>query len=182
MKRLLGLRLLGLGLLLVLLQGCAGLSPEEALQYQEMEASGQAEKCKDVKSPTLAAALNILPPFGDLYLKGESKRQDVYWNNHVYSQSFNFGIALASPYAIPWAASAAYVTADNLNKRACIQTYRVPAYVEVDLNKQIDRQGNVWGDFTQKKGNRLESNRNNRNNQKYNMIVVGSPEYKELYQ
>ena len=93
---------------LLLCASCNSLNAIERQQYKNLMAQG-AETANE-QSPTLAAVLNILPGFGDLY-NGE-------WG--AFALDFLFW-----PPSVVWAIPQGAVTAGNLNEKATISFYTV---------------------------------------------------------
>ena len=101
-------RLFPLAALLLTLGACSTLTPLETQQYENLLAQG-AEPIQ-AKNPTTAAALNLLPGFGDIY--------NGQWDA--------FGIDLLLWYpSILWAVPQGALTAKNYNKRATIAYYSI---------------------------------------------------------
>jgi hypothetical protein len=93
---------------LLTLGACNTLTPLETQQYENLLAQG-AEPVQE-KSPTAAAALNLLPGFGDVYT-GE-------WG------AFALDFLLWWP-SVFWAVPQGALTAQNYNKRATIAYYSI---------------------------------------------------------
>ena len=91
----------------LLLTGCQSLSQEEQLEYRTLMWK-DAEPIQ-VKNPTTAALLNVLPGIGDIY--------NEQWG------AFCVDFLLWFP-SVVWAVPQAAMTAKNINKKATIAYYR----------------------------------------------------------
>ena len=95
---------------LLSISACNSLTPHEEQQYENLIAQG-AEPI-EAKTPALAAGLNLLPGFGDIY--------NGHWG------LFAFDLLLWYP-SIIWAVPQGYFTAENINKKATIAYYSIGA-------------------------------------------------------
>lgn len=86
--------------------GCSALTPSEQIRYDGLVREGASPI--ERKDPTTAAALNVLPGFGDIYT-GE-------WGAFVLD-------LLLWPVSIVWAVPQGAITAKNINKKYTVAYY-----------------------------------------------------------
>lgn len=97
--------------------GCVSMSGADRAAYREIRALGLDTSAGDIKSPVLAAGLNILPGIGNFYLAAGSD-EGSQW---VYG-ILNF---LAWPLSIFWGVPEAGIDASTINKRETVYYYQL---------------------------------------------------------
>lgn len=107
--------------------GCAPLSPVEEVQYKNLEKDLMVAQLEDVqkKNPGAAAALNLLPGFGNLYIG-----QPGYFAGNL----------LLWPFSVLWGIPQAAIDAENINKKHTLAYYQYGEGKEIlasRLNKAV---------------------------------------------
>lgn len=106
----------------VLLGGCTSLTRQEEMQLQYLKGQGitvdkpvgNYEKPASVAG---AAALNILPGFGNFYLGSGNAAESSHW-------LYGFLNLLCWPISVVWAVPEAGIDANNINKRELLYYYQ----------------------------------------------------------
>ena len=103
-------------LVLVASSGCISMSRGDKGFYREIEAAGLDVDAGRVKSPIVAASLNLLPGFGNFYLAigTDQGSQAIYG-------FLNF---LVWPYSVLWGVPQAGIDARTINKLETVYYYR----------------------------------------------------------
>lgn len=117
------------GLILLMLNACASLSPVEQAQYQSLEKDLKVAQLQEVekKSAGAAGALNVLPGFGNLYL----------------GQPGLFAVNLLTwPISPVWSVPQAAIDAGNANKKHTIAYYNYGEGKEI-LQANLEKQGSM---------------------------------------
>ncbi|HEY4707857.1 MAG: hypothetical protein A2054_06200 [Deltaproteobacteria bacterium GWA2_55_10] len=100
---------------LLMLASCSSLSTMETNMTEIIDSKGYSAPSEKLKDPTTAAALNVLPGFGNFYLAYGTKDGD-HW---VYGL---VNMALW-PYSIIWSVPEAYIDAPTVNKKVTVDYY-----------------------------------------------------------
>ena len=104
------------GVLLFSVTGCVSMSRHDRIFYREIQTTGLDIDVHAVKSPVLAAILNILPGFGNFYLAGGTEE----------SSQWAFGTLnlIFWPWSVPFAIPEAAIDAVTINKKEAVHYYR----------------------------------------------------------
>jgi len=101
-------RLITAALLVALLSGCVQLRSSDRIMLKELRHYGIEEQSEGTKSVPLAAALNILPGFGNIYLN--------QWGPFIVN-------LLVWPYSVVWGVPQAAIDAGNINRIDTVEHY-----------------------------------------------------------
>ena len=117
--------------LCVLLSACSSLSRQEELQIRQLKSKGITvdKPIGHYRKPASvggAAALNLLPGFGNFYLGSGKAAESVHW-------LYGFLNLLVWPLSVVWAIPEAAIDANNINKREMLYYYKYDKYGKREL-------------------------------------------------
>ncbi len=104
----------------ILMSGCISMRPAEYAAYRELEELGVRSGDHKIKDPGLAAALNILPGFGNFYL-AIGTDYPIQWGSGLLN-------LLLWPYSIIWGVPEAAIEATTINKKEALYYYQHNPY------------------------------------------------------
>ena len=116
-----------------LMCACTSLTRQEEIQLQHLKAQGVTvdkpvgnyEKPASVAG---AAALNLLPGFGNFYLGSGNASETIHW-------LYGFLNLLLWPISVVWAIPEAGIDANTINKRELLYYYQYNKYGKTELEK-----------------------------------------------
>lgn len=108
------------------LGGCASMGSHEKYAYRQIEDVGAP--CKTVAEPGTAAALNLFPGFGDIYLATGEGANSSNWGAFALD-------LLLWPISVVWAIPQGAITANEINKIECIGYYTYTAEGKAELER-----------------------------------------------
>ncbi len=97
------------------LEACTSLHTFEKSKLAELEYRGIPVPREQIKSPSIAGTLNVLPGFGNFYL--------AWGTSETEQWLFGFTNLLLWPFSIAWGVPEAYIDAGTINKRHTIYYY-----------------------------------------------------------
>ena len=117
----------------ILLSGCTSLTRQEEIQLQQLKSQGVTvdkpvgsyEKPASIAG---AAALNILPGFGNFYLGSGNAAESSHW-------LYGFLNLLMWPMSVVWAIPEAGIDANTINKREMLYYYTYDKYGKKELEE-----------------------------------------------
>lgn len=120
-------------LFILILSSCVSLTRQEQNKLAELRSYGitvdtPADDWKAPASPAAAAALNLLPGFGDFYLaSGEAGDSSFYL--------YGFLNLLTWPISVLWGIPEGAIDANTINKRELIYFYTYDTAAKETLNR-----------------------------------------------
>lgn len=127
-------------LLILILSSCVSLTRQEQNKLAELRSYGitvdtPADDWKAPANPAAAAALNLLPGFGDFYLaSGEAGDSSFYL--------YGFLNLLTWPISVLWGIPEGAIDANTINKRELIYFYTYDSTAKETLSRlELERKG-----------------------------------------
>jgi hypothetical protein len=99
----------------LVISGCTTLSRTEKATLQELKSYGVSASEVQVKHPAAAAALNVLPGFGNFYLAAGTDESSQWM--------YGFLNLLAWPVSVVWGVPEAAIDATIINKKETVNYY-----------------------------------------------------------
>ena len=117
----------------ILLSGCTSLTRQEEMQIQQLKAQGVTvdKPIGNYEKPASiagAAALNVLPGFGNFYLGSGNAAESSHWLYGLLN-------LLTWPISIVWAIPEAGIDANTINKREMLYYYTYDKHGKRELEE-----------------------------------------------